>query len=121
MFESTEQRVCDQERAIRKNSWLSEFELEAIKRQVEDESQGKLCREQDVTVEAETVETDVGIVEEEMNDAENSIGDTEGYLSEEQQAIVEQLKETKVEGTTVNGIMFKKVDKKVLKNQTDRQ
>ena len=55
MFESTEQRVCDQARAIRKNGWLSELELEAIKRQVEDEFQGELCREQDVTREAETV------------------------------------------------------------------
>ena len=76
MFESTEQRVCDQERAIRKNGWLSEFELEAIKRQVEDESQGELYRGQDVTVDAETVETDVGTVREKINDAEHSIGDT---------------------------------------------
>ena len=36
LFESTEQRVCDQARAIRKNGWLSQLELEAIKRQVED-------------------------------------------------------------------------------------
>ena len=35
MFESTEQRVCDQLRTIRKDGWLSELELEAIKRQVE--------------------------------------------------------------------------------------
>ena len=38
MFESTEQRVCVQERVTRKNAWLSELELEAIKRQVEDEN-----------------------------------------------------------------------------------
>ena len=38
MNESTEQRVCDQTRAIRKNGWLSVLELEAIKRQVEGES-----------------------------------------------------------------------------------
>ena len=42
MFESIEQRVCDQARAIKKNGWLSEPELEAIKRQVEDKSQGTL-------------------------------------------------------------------------------
>ena len=46
MFKSIEQRVCDQARAVRKNGWLSELELEAIKRQVEDEFQGELCREQ---------------------------------------------------------------------------
>ena len=71
MFESTEQRVCDKARAIRKNGWLSEIELEAIKRQVEGEFQGELCREQDVTVDVETVETDAGTVEEEINDAED--------------------------------------------------
>ena len=83
MFESREQRVCDQARAIRKNGWLSELELEAIKRQVEDEPQGELCREQDVRVEEETVETHIGTVEEKRNDAEDSIGNTEGSLSEE--------------------------------------
>ena len=92
MFESTEQRVCDQARAIRKSGWLSELELEAIKRHIEDESQGELCREQDVRVEEETVETHIGTVEEERNDAEDSIGNTEGSLSEEHRAIVEQLK-----------------------------
>ena len=91
-----------------------------MKRQVEDESQGELCREQDVTVDAETVETDFGTVEAEINDAEDSIGDTKGDLSEEHQAIVVQLKKIKVEGRTGDGIMFKKVDKKVLKVHTDR-
>ena len=67
----------------------SELELEAIKGQVEDKTQGELCREQDVTVDAETVETDVGAVEE-IDHAEDSIGDNEGNLRE-YQAIVEQL------------------------------
>ena len=67
----------------------SELELEAIKGQVEDETQGELCREQDVTVDAETVETDVGAVEE-IDHAEDSIGDNEGNLRQ-YQAIVEQL------------------------------
>ena len=62
MFESTEQRVRDQAKAIRKNGWLSERELEAIKGQVEHESQGDLCRKKDVTVDAGTLKTDVGTV-----------------------------------------------------------
>ena len=37
MFNSTEQRVCDQARAIRKNGWLSELELESIRRNIESE------------------------------------------------------------------------------------
>ena len=41
-------------------------------------------------------------------------------MSEEHQVIVEQLKQVVVEGRTGDGIMFKKVDKKFLKVQTDR-
>ena len=115
-FESTEQRVCDQARAVRKNGWLLEHELEAMKRQVE----GELCREQDVPDDAETVETDAGPVEAEINDAEDSIGDTEGNLREEHQANVKKLKKIMVKERTSDGIMFKKVDKKLLKVQTDR-
>ena len=88
MFESTVQRVCDQERAIRKTARLSELQLEAVS-QVKDEFQGELYSEQDVTVEVETVETDVRTVKEEINDAEDSIGDTEDELSEENRMIVE--------------------------------
>ena len=62
--------------------------MEAIKRPVEDKSQGELCREQDVTVDAETVEIDVGTVAEEIKDAEESTSDAEGDLSEELQTIV---------------------------------
>jgi len=41
IFESTEQRVCDQARAIRKNGWLSELELEMIKRKIDNEAQNE--------------------------------------------------------------------------------
>ena len=51
LFESTEQCVCDQPRAIRKNGWLSQLELEAIKRQVENESQGELGEDAATVVE----------------------------------------------------------------------
>ena len=37
LFESTEQRICDQARAIRKNGWLSELEIEVIKRKINQE------------------------------------------------------------------------------------
>ena len=36
LFESTEQRVCDQSRATRKSGCVSQLELGAIKTQVED-------------------------------------------------------------------------------------
>ena len=90
----------------------------AIKRQVEDESKGELCRKQDVAVEVLTVETDLGAVEEEMNNLEDSIGDTEVDLSEEHPTIVEQLKEIMVEERIGDEIIFKKVDKKVFRRSS---
>ena len=43
-------------------------------------------------MDAETVETDTGTIKEEINNAEYSIGSTEGDLSEEHWPIVEHLK-----------------------------
>ena len=43
---------------------------------------GELYRGQDVTVNEEAVETDVGTVREKINDVEDSIGDTDRDLSE---------------------------------------
>ena len=39
LFEITEQRLCDQARAIRKNGWLSDLELENIRRMIDAESE----------------------------------------------------------------------------------
>ena len=37
LFEATEQRLRDQLRAIRKNGWLSELEIDVIKRKIRQE------------------------------------------------------------------------------------
>ena len=37
LFESMEQRICDQARAICKNGWLTELEIEVIKRKISQE------------------------------------------------------------------------------------
>ena len=80
MFESTEQRVCDQARAIRKNGWLSEAELDAIKAQVESEPESQIYREQNDIVEIDPVETVIENVEEELIDVEHSLDDTKGNI-----------------------------------------
>ena len=137
LLESTEQRVCDQARAIRKNGWLSELELEAIKRQVEDEFQGEFG--EDAATEVETVENEdtakneamignevesvaeeIVNVEEVNNNVIDSVDDTRHTLNDEHRKIVERLNEIMLEGKTSDGIMFKKVDKKTLKVQTYR-
>ena len=92
VFESIEQRVCDQARAIRKNAWLSEAELDAIKEQVEREPESQIYREQSDIVEIERVETVNKIVEEELVDVEDSLNDTEDNMREETGVIVERLK-----------------------------
>ena len=136
MFESTEQRVCDQARAIRKNGWLSQLELETIKRQVEDEFQGEFG--EDAATEVETVENEdtaenedmvenevesvaeeIANVEEVNNNVIDSVDDTRHNLNDEHRKIVERLNEIMLEGKTSDGVMFKKVDKKTLKVQTD--
>ena len=62
-------------------------------------------REQDVTEEHKTVESNVGTGGEELNDAESSICDTKGDSSGEHWMIVEQLMVIMVEGRTGDGIM----------------
>ena len=42
LFEATEQRIRDQLRAIRKNGWLSELEIDVIKRKVSQEGTGDI-------------------------------------------------------------------------------
>ena len=42
LFKSTEQRICDQARAILKNGWLSELEIEVIKRKIRQEDTGDI-------------------------------------------------------------------------------
>ena len=126
MFDSTEQRISDQARAIRKNGWLSELELETIKRKIEDERQnenGNLEDEAQNEIVNEETEVrndqeddnyqvdDADVIRHDVNEAETN--DVE--IDQEQRQIVEQLTEIMAEGRTTEGIMFKKVDKKTLR------
>ncbi|XP_063591307.1 uncharacterized protein LOC134768408 [Penaeus indicus] len=133
-FESTEQRISDQARAIRKNGWLSELVFEVIKRSVIEEEEREANndvedgREQvdnenlmDVDVE-ENMVNDVNVEE---NDHQNGGFVTkdrmlENILSESQREIVENLREIHVEKKTAEGISFKKVDKNKLKREMNR-
>ena len=111
--------------------------MEAIKRQVEDEFQSEFG--EDDPTEVETVENedtaeneamvenevesfaeDIVNVEEVNNNVTDRVDDTRHTLNDEHRKIVERLNEIILEGKTSDGIMFKKVDKKALKVQTDR-
>ena len=62
-------------------------------------------REQDVTEEHKTVESNVGTAGEELNDAADSICDAKGDSSGEHWMILEQLMVIMMEGRTGDGIM----------------
>ena len=122
MFDSTEQRVCDQARAIRKNGWLSELELESIRKKIESESQVDTSDlEEDVVTNSSAVEEnnvedteyldnqDEGIVENENFETDNNA------MNDESKEIVDMLKQIVREGKTSDGIIFKKVDRKKLR------
>ena len=111
--------------------------METIKRQVKDEFQDEFGG--DAATEVETVENkdtaenedmvenevesvaeEIVNVEEVNNNVIDSVDDTRHNLNDEHRKIVERLNEIMLEGKTSDGIMFKKVDKKTLKVQTDR-
>ena len=124
-----------------KNGWengqLLQLELETIKRQVEDEFQGQFSEdaatgvetvenedtegnEDMVDDEAESVAEEIVNIEEVNNNVIDSVDDTGHNLNDEHQKIVERLNEILLEGKPSDGIMFKQIDKKTLKVQTDR-
>ena len=111
--------------------------METIKRQVEDEFQGQFSEdaatgvetvenedtegnEDMVDDEAESVAEEIVNIEEVNNNVIDSVDDTGHNLNDEHQKIVERLNEILLEGKPSDGIMFKQIDKKTLKVQTDR-
>ena len=122
MFETTEQRLCDQARAIRKNGWLSELELELIRRKIENEAQLVVDG-----IVAEVNVTDDGIMgganavlrldeiggegDGMMNEPIDVVDVGEHYddMSQENRNIVGQLKQIILEGRTSDGIKKKRL------------
>ena len=119
------------------NGWLLQLELETIKRQVEDGFQGQFSEDAATgveTVENEDTEGNEDMVDDEVesvaeeivniedvnNNVIDSVDDTGYNLNDEHQKVVERLNAILLEGKPSDGIMFKQVDKKTLKVQTDR-
>ena len=69
--------------------------------------------------EIESIAEEIVNVEEVNNNVIESVDDTRHNLNDEHRKIVERLNEVMLEGKTRDSIMFKKVDKKTLKVQTD--
>ena len=79
-----------------------------------------MAKNEDMVEEVEPVAEEIVNVEGANNNVIDSVDHTTYNLNDEHRKIVEQLNEIMLEGKTSDGIMFKKVDKKTLKVQTDR-
>ena len=109
VFEITEQRLCDQARAIRKNGWLSDLELENIQRIIEAVSQ--IVKESIEDVEEN--QTERGIVRtserneqigDDSDETINNVAVNVETLDEDTQLIIAQLNRILAGGRNTDGI-----------------
>ena len=114
VFEITEQRLCDQARAIRKNGWLSDLELENIQRMIEAESE--IVNESIEDVEENQTERDIVRTSErneqigdDSDETINNVAALVDTLDEETQRIIAQLKNILAGGRNTGGIFLKKL------------
>ena len=103
VFEITEKRLCDQAKAIRKNGWLSDLELENIRRMIEAESE--IVNESIEDVEENQAERNI-VRTTERNDTINNVAVNVEILDEETQLIIAQLNKILAGGRNTDGISF---------------
>ena len=125
LFESTEQRICDQARAIRKNGWLSELEIEVIKRKINQEEtgdtnvQGLGDATTDENMENDEVQQEEGefdMQDEPGNDANSKeLND----ISEEDRRLISEILELSKSGEN-NPVNFKKANRRQVEEITNR-
>ena len=123
IFEITEQRSCDQARAIRKNGWLSDLELENIRRTIDTKSQ--IANESTQYVEENQTEEDmirpsegneeIGI---EPDEIINNVAPSVETIDEETHHIIDKLNDIITSNRKADGISCKKIDMKILKQIT---
>ena len=123
VIEITGQRLCDQARAIRKNGWLSDLELENIQRMIEAESE--IVNESIEDVEENQTERDIVRTSErneqigdDSDETINNVAVNVETLDEETQLIIAQLNKILAGGRNTDGISFKKVDMNTLNRTT---
>ncbi|XP_044170403.1 uncharacterized protein LOC122954426 [Acropora millepora] len=125
LFESTEQRICDQARAIRKNGWLSELEIEVIKRTINQEETGDTNGQGlgDATTD-ENMENDEVQQEEGEFDMQDEPGDDANIkelndIPEEDRRIISEILELSKSGEN-NPVNFKKANQRQVEEITNR-
>ena len=110
VFEITEQRLYDQARDIRKTGWLSDLELENIRRMIDAESEIVNESIEDVEenqTERDTVRTSEGN-EQIGDDADKTINNVAEALDEKTQLIIAQLNEILASSRNTDGVFLLK-------------
>ncbi|XP_063604453.1 uncharacterized protein LOC134779729 [Penaeus indicus] len=99
------------ENDIRKNGWLSEVELEAIRRRLVKQSEEEHQQDEEDILSRSNIE--------EVNEADITIEVSEAAeITPEEQLIIDEVKGLMAQGVTSDNIMFKKVDQKRLSEET---
>ena len=123
VFEIIEQQLCDHARAIRKNGWLSDLELENIWRMIEAESE--IVNESIEDVEQNQTDREIVRTSErneqigdDSDETINNVAVNVETLDEETQLIIAQLNKILAGSRNTDGISFKKVDMNTLNRTT---
>ena len=130
-FESTEQRNCDQARAIKKNGWFSDLELEAIRRnsEMEDnvvnnfEIREETSHHETNSIVEEAYKQQLEVIEEKAVSDDTSVKEKtceETDLTEEERDILDHIRQFMEGGEHCDGIAFNSVERKKLKTTTER-
>ena len=122
-FESTEQRVCDQARAIRKNGWSSEVETELLKRLIEVEDgtekieSGSIFENEDTTGEVENV--NISTQQRDMDNENDTVRllniEERDGLSVEDELLIAEIIEVYISDEKIN-VSFKRANQQQFKN-----
>ena len=120
VFEISEQRLCNQARAIRKNGCLSDLELENIRRMIGTE--GQIANDSTQYVEENQTEEDMIRTSEgneeigsEPNEITNNVTANMETIDEETHHIIDKLNDIITSNRNADGISFKKIHMKILK------
>ena len=109
----TEQRLCDQARAIRKDEWFTSVELDEIRRRV-------------TTVDEELEEQDAASIDPEPEQVDELNGDINVQITDndtrndEEKQMINDILEIMRSEPLWNGAGFKRVDRKVLVEWTKK-
>ena len=100
--DATERRICDQARAITKNGWLTEIELEMINRRINTTGPQETDEEENQGIEDGFPDFDELVARAELSISINE-------ASEEEITVINELKKIYDLGENAEGIIFKKL------------